>query len=142
MRRLVPALFFLIACNIAGCASEPQQTVDEEDARALIGTWTADDTTRFIFNDDGAAIWIIGSGARADTFHIDYDFAAEMEPAHLDLSGFKRGFLRGRTLRCIVAFDSVSVFRMDCEPSEGTDLDVRPDTFSQKTLTYRSESIE
>lgn len=142
MRHFAPALFFLMACSMAGCTSDPQQTVDEEDARALIGTWTADDTTHFVFNDEGDALWIIGTGARADTFHIDYDYAAETEPAHLDLSGFDRGFLRGRTLRCIVAFDSVSVFRMDCEPSDGTEVDVRPDTFSQKTLTYRSNQIE
>lgn len=142
MHHFDPSLIFLMVLVLAGCTSESQRAVYDDDARALIGTWTADDTTRFVFNEDGSAVWIIGTGDREDAFEIEYDYAAEVEPAHLDLSGFDRGFLRGRTLYCIVAFDSVSVFRMDCEPGEGVEVDVRPDTFSRKAITYRSDSTE
>lgn len=113
--------------------------MDEEEARALIGTWSADDTTRFVFREDGDALWIFGEGAAEDTFKIRYDYAADEEPAHLNLTGFNSGLLRGRTLYCIVAFDSTSVFRLNCEPGEAVDIDVRPDTFSQKTMTYRAD---
>ena len=140
MSFLHPALFVIFVLVASGCTSEPEPAVDEEDVRALLGTWSADDTTRFVFYEDGRALWILGE--REDTFRIEYDYAPDAEPAHLNLSGFDRGFLRGRTLYCIVAFDSVAVFRMDCEPAEGTEVDVRPDTFSQTTMTYRSNRAE
>ena len=139
MRHFAPALFLVCSFITAGCATEPETTVAEQEARALIGTWSADDTTRFVFREDGDALWIFGEGAAEDTFRIRYDYSAVEEPAHLNLTGFDRGFLRDRTLYCIIAFDSVSAFRMDCEPGDAVATDARPDSFSQKTMTYRSD---
>lgn len=133
------ALIILLTA-VVGCAPEPEESVSEEEARALIGTWTADDTTRFVFDEEGEALWIFGEGADEDTFRIDYDYGAAHEPAHLNLTGFDRGFLRGRTLYCIVAFDSVSAFRLDCEPGAPAASGARPDSFTRKTMTYRAVS--
>ncbi len=136
------ALIVLVVSATSACTSESQRSVSVEEARAFIGNWRAEDTTRFVFGEEGEALWIFGDDADEDTFQIQYDYTPNVEPAHLDLSGFDRGFLRGRTLYCIVAFDSVSVFRLDCEPGKAADEDVRPDTFTQKTMTYRAISTE
>lgn len=125
---------------LAGCAEDGPEPTESEDAQALIGTWSAEDTSRFVFDDAGEALWIFGEGAVEDTHRIRYAFDAAVEPAHLDLTGFDRGFLEGRTLYCIVAFDSVTVIRMDCEPGSAADSGVRPDTFTQRTTTYRAIS--
>lgn len=135
--QVIPMVVF-IGSVAAGCASEPERTVSEEEARALIGTWTADDTTRFIFAEEGEALWIFGDGVDEDTFSIRYDYVPNAQPARLDLSGFERGFLRGRTLYCIVELDVDAQFTLDCEPGGMEESDVRPDTFTQKAMTYRA----
>lgn len=127
---------------LAGCAEDVPEQTGSEEVRALLGMWSASDTTRFAFGDDGEALWIFGEGAVEDTFRIRYAYDGSVEPAHLDLTGFDRGFLEGRTLFCIVAFDSVSVFRMDCEPGQPAESGVRPDTFTQRTTTYRAISAD
>lgn len=138
--RPAPALFILCFLLLWSCTEE---TVDGERttaARSLIGSWSAEDTTRFVFQENGKALWIFGQEATEDTFRITYDFDPDERPSHLDLSGFDRGFLEGQNLFCIIDFDSAAGFRLDCRPGLPLAPEVRPDSFSQNSMLYRSDA--
>lgn len=140
-RLFAAVLIALLGTLMLGCADDPAPVADADAVRPLLGTWSAEDTTRFDFREEGEALWIFGDGADEDTFRIGYNFTPDSEPAGLDLTGFDRGFLEGRALYCIMALEADSLFRLDCEPGtegNGGGTDVRPDTFTQSTTTYRA----
>jgi hypothetical protein len=100
----------------------------------------------FVFRRDGSALWIIGTPARRDTFPIRYQLDGAVAPARLDLFGFDRGPLRGRTLYCIADLSAANRFRLECEPGRPSGADdaeaaaaaaVRPAAFTAQTVTYR-----
>ena len=138
------------ACGGLGRQSGPA-------APSLVGEWRQegeaahappDSAARqaFVFRRDGSALWIIGTPARPDTFAIRYQLDGAVTPARLDLFGFERGPLRGRTLYCIADLSAANRFRMDCEPGRPGGADdaeaaaaaaVRPASFTAQSVTYR-----
>jgi hypothetical protein len=133
-------LFILCALLLWSCTAEKSDGERTTAARSLIGSWSAEDTTRFVFLENGEALWIFGRESIEDTFRITYDFDPGERPSHLDLSGFDRGFLEGRNLFCIMDFDSTAGFRLDCRPGLPQESGVRPGSFSQNTMLYRSDA--
>jgi len=111
---------------------------------SLLGSWEqeaapAAGSQAFVFRSDSTALWIISTPARRDTFAIRYRVGAAATPLPLDLYGFARGPLQGRTLYCIVDLPTPERFRMDCEPGRSGDRadENRPRTFTDQTVTYR-----
>ena len=135
-----PTLFILCILLLWSCTEEKLDGERTTAAGSLIGSWSAEDTTRFVFQENGNALWIFGPESIADTFRITYDFDPDERPRHLDLSGFDRGFLEGQNLFCIIDFDSAAGFRLDCRPGLPSASDVRPDSFSQNSMLYRSDA--
>lgn len=129
---VVSLLLFLGACSPRRPAAGPP---DLKAGGGLIGTWIGDDQTSFTFQAGERALWIFSAGATPDTFVIRYRLDARPAPAHLDLSGFDRGPLAGRTLFCIIDAGEGESFRLDCEP--GRSDQVRPSEFTGQTRTYR-----
>lgn len=123
-----------VATVWAACAGAPAAT----DA-ALVGVWDGPRATAFHFFPDGTAWWIFRSPAPPDTFRVTYAFHADETPRRLDLTGFDRGVLAGRTLYCIADLDGPDVLRMDCEPGPaGAGPAVRPRAFSDQTHRYHA----
>ena len=140
MTRLEVLLFVpLLGGALAGCAALGSTAPPAEHANPLVGTWAGEDSTRFVFNSDGSALWVFESATPPDTFRLRYAFDATPDLDALDLAGFDRGFLAGRTLYCIVGFDSAEAFRMDCEPGvAGSRGAARPTAFTTQTKSYRA----
>lgn len=133
--RLKIFLFLLPAYLIVSCQSQP--------SGQIIGQWTGRDSGGneqvFVFRTDSTALWIFNpSSAQADTFNLQYTIIYKASPTQLDLTGFNRGFLKGRTLYGIVEFAGADTFRVDFEPGppDTNAADVRPRTFTEQTVTY------
>lgn len=118
-----------------------------ESAPVLTGTWAGEDAhgyrQTFIFMEDGAAKWVLEKEDFREVFEIRYDADFSAVPMRLDLSGFDRGPLEGRTLYGIVEFPDKLSFRFDCEPGppDGGD-EVRPDSFTEQTVHYRRDPAD
>ena len=137
MRRLL-AFCGAVTLLGAGCGGDRAAA-----SPALVGAWEQQAATaganappwqRLAFEDDGRALWIVGTFARNDTFAIRYRLDDRRSPAAIDLYGFERGSLRGRTLQCIADLSRVAAagsFRMDCDPGAA-----RPADFTGQTVTY------
>lgn len=138
-RTPIPTPYILFVLLLWSCTSEMSDAERRENAR-LIGSWSAEDTTRFVFLENGEALWIFGRESLEDTFRISYHYDPRGIRSSLDLSGFDRGFLKGRTLFCLIDLDSAAGFRLDCRPGLAQENGVRPDTFSQNTMLYRSDA--
>ena len=97
-----------VALFLASCAHTPPTS-------PLLGTWVATSQnaagSSFQFRPDGSATWNLGQ-----PFEIQYQINDQATPTRLDLSGFKVGPLKGRTLYCLVEL-SEETLRMDCEPT-------------------------
>jgi hypothetical protein len=118
------------------------------EANPILGNWTAEDADgrrhTMSFQKRGRALWVIEGGetseseGRSDSFEIRYVFDDESEPNTLDLTGFDRGQLQGKTLYCILEWPSAAAFRMDCAPGEPTaeGESVRPAGFGDHALLY------
>lgn len=128
---------------IPGCTNPEPENGTEPDATvpSLLGQWLGDDETTFVFApDDSSAMWIFPGETAPDTFTVEYRFNSQAPIPTLDLRGFDRGFLAGRTLYCIVELRDNEQMRMDCEPGSEEDAaaDVRPQAFDpEQTRTYR-----
>ena len=112
------------------------------EANPILGNWTAEDADgrrhTLSFQKRGRALWAIeGQGVNED-FEIRYVFDDESEPNTLDLTGFDRGQLQGKTLYCILEWPSAAAFRMDRAPGEPTaeGESVRPADFGEHALLY------
>lgn len=109
--------------------------------RELTGQWTNREGQYFLFEPNGQAYWLIKFGSEFDTFPIQYQYDCKQKPAILDLSGFKSGPLKGRTLFGILEWTSDSSFRFDGEP--GASQEVRPETFDpEQTQRYYREAAK
>ena len=111
MRRPLVPLFLLVAALCVGCAS----AAGEPRSNPLVGTWEGVSGnavgTQVVFASGGRATWRLG-----ETFDVQYRFDAAAEPQRLDLFGFDRGPLAGRTLHCIYDLAVAGELRLDCEP--------------------------
>ena len=137
MRRRVLAFTVLIATVLtamllAACG----------DPNPIRGNWTAEDADgrrhTLSFQQRGRALWAIEGQGVDEDFEIRYVFDDESEPNTLDLTGFDRGQLQGKTLYCILDWPSAAAFRMDCAPGEPTaeGESVRPADFGEHALVY------
>ncbi len=132
MRRRVLAFTVLTAMLLAACG----------DPNPIRGNWTAEDADgrrhTLSFQPRGRALWAIEGQGVDEDFEIRYAFDDESEPNTLDLTGFDRGQLQGKTLYCILEWPSAAAFRMDCAPGEPTaeGESVRPAGFGEHALVY------
>lgn len=159
--RLVPwALLPLAALLVAGCpapaprtpppverpgeppaeapteAPPPVEVVPPAEAPFLAGAWEGDDDTGFLFRPDGTAVWFIPRAGEPDVFEIRYRLLAFGSRFGVDLTGFGRGPLSGRTLYCLGEMLSSERFLMDCEPGPPGSATERPTAFGTSTRTY------
>ena len=132
MRRRVLAFTVLTATLLAACG----------DPNPIRGNWSAEDADgrrhTLSFQNRGRALWAIEGQGVDENFEIRYVFDDEPEPNTLDLTGFDRGQLQGKTLYCILDWPSAAAFRMDCAPGEPTaeGESVRPADFGEHALVY------
>ena len=132
MRRRVLAFTVLTAILLAACG----------DPNPLLDNWTAEDADgrrhTLSFQKRGRALWAIEGQGVNENFEIRYVFDDEPEPNTLDLTGFDRGQLQGKTLYCILEWQGDDAFRMDCAPGEPTaeGESVRPAGFGEHALLY------
>lgn len=85
------------------------------------------------FKTNGKAYWIFYSEAKRDTFEIQYKTDFSKKPREMDLTDFKAGPLKGKTLYGIVEFTDKHTIRLDFEPTREN----RPKEFdSKQTQTY------
>lgn len=124
-------LLFLLA-GLVSCTATKKLT-----EKNLIGAWDNHNGQILVFRPGNEALWIFYSETKRDTFNISYRTNLLMDPVHLDLTDFKSGPLKGRTLYGIVALEKHHAFRFDCEPSQKN----RPMTFESKQTQryYRLE---
>lgn len=115
-------------------AEEPPPA--EAEAPSLAGAWEGDDDTGFLFRPDGTAIWFIPRSGEPDVFEIRYRLLEFGSRFGVDLTGFDRGPLSGRTLYCLGEMLSPERFRMDCEPGPPGSATGRPTAFGTSTRTY------
>ena len=112
------------------------------DPNPIRGNWTAEDADgrrhTLSFQNRGRALWAIEGQGVNESFEVRYVFDDESEPNRLDLTGFNRGQLQGKTLYCILEWPSAAAFRMDCAPGEPTaeGQSVRPAGFGEHALLY------
>ncbi|HVF61432.1 MAG TPA: hypothetical protein VNJ70_16610 [Thermoanaerobaculia bacterium] len=112
------------------------------EANPILGNWTAEDADgrrhTLSFQKRGRALWAIEGQGVDENFEIRYIFDDESELNTLDLTGFDRGQLQGKTLYCILEWPSAAAFRMDCAPGEPTaeGESVRPAGFGDHALLY------
>lgn len=112
------------------------------EANPILGNWTAEDADgrrhTMSFQKRGRALWAIEGQGVDEDFEIRYIFDDESESNTLDLTGFDRGQLQGKTLYCILEWPSAAAFRMDCAPGEPTaeGESVRPAGFGDHALLY------
>lgn len=112
------------------------------DPNPIRGNWSAEDADgrrhTLSFQQRGRALWAIEGQGVDENFEIRYVFEDETEPNTLDLTGFDRGQLQGKTLYCILEWPSAAAFRMDCAPGEPTEegKSVRPAGFGEHALLY------
>lgn len=113
----------------------------------LFGTWRGvteeGQVQTFEFRIDETATWRIETDELDVTYEVVYRWRPDRYPAHLDLTAFGAGPLRGRTLYGIMQFegDDGRRFRWDCEvgPETGGAY-TRPRTFTVGTLAYDIQS--
>lgn len=101
--------------------------------KILLGSWDNKNGQILEFKENGEAFWIFYTESEKGTFAINYKFDPLALPKQLDLTDFKIGPLKGKTLYGIIEFQNENSFRFDCEPSASN----RPETFSPtQTQTY------
>jgi hypothetical protein len=134
LSRWIPALVVVVSL---GCG----------ESRSLEGTWTGTDQAgngmTFVFGDDGRAEWILapnmpgGATMAPETIGMAYATDASADPATIDFSNFDFEPLQGTTTYGIYEFTEDGAFRIDLEPAgPGQDASVRPDSFSDETVTF------
>ena len=132
---LLVVMLPLVVLGACGRSEAGDSAAVAADEPALSGTWIGEDGTSFEFAPGGSALWIFQTDAEPDTFRIRYAYDPVPAPNHLDLSGFERGPLAGRTLFCIADLTAGDTLRLDCEP--GSSGDARPGAFTTQTQSYR-----
>ena len=99
----------------------------------LLGSWDNKEGQILEFEKDSQAKWIFYTETTSDTFQINYNANFNTKPIQIDLTNFKAGPLKGKTLFGIIEFTNDSTMRFDCEPL----LADRPKDFnSEQTKTY------
>lgn len=141
LTRWIPAL--ALSSVLLGCG----------ESQTLEGRWSGTDGggnhMTFVFGDDGRAEWIMqpnvpGATIPPETIRMAYVADESADPATIDFSDFDFEPLQGTTTYGIYEFTDDRSFRMDLEPAgPGQDASVRPDSFSDETVTFtRAESGE
>jgi len=121
-------LIFIGLWGLISCITSKQQATDN-----LPGTWDNKSGQLLVFRPNGQALWIFYKEAKRDTFDIQYHVDYLTKPHQFDLTGFKTGPLKGKTLYGIIEFSSPTSIRLDFEPSKEN----RPKDFDAKqTQTY------
>lgn len=110
---------------------------------AMAGVWKGTDPRggphTLALRDDGTATWTFeGSG---EAFEIRWRLDALVVPHRLDLTGFDRGPLAGKTLFGIAEMTPEGALRFDCEPgaADGSGEEARPKGFTGHAVEYRRE---
>ena len=99
----------------------------------LLGSWDNKKGQILEFKKDNQAEWIFYNETSKDAFQINYNTNFNTKPIQLELTNFKAGPLKGKTLFGIIEFTNDSTLRFDCEPL----LADRPKDFnSEQTQTY------
>lgn len=147
--RVASALLVLLVAGACRRSSPPPVAPA---AARIAGTWEGEDRSRFHFERDGRVSWIIPRAGKADTFALRYSLAPLPATADaaggagstsaLDITGFDRGSLAGRTLYCLAILGDAAnadVLRMDCAPGPTTaaGAERRPARLSGQARTYR-----
>ena len=119
---------FLLLAGLFSCVTTKQQTVS-----SIIGKWDNNSGQILEFKTDDKAFWIFYSEAKKDTFEIQYRTDFSKKPQEIDLTDFKVGPLKGKTLYGIIEFTDKNTIRLDFEPTQES----RPKEFDTKqTQTY------
>ncbi|MBX2901178.1 MAG: hypothetical protein KF775_16100 [Cyclobacteriaceae bacterium] len=118
----------LILIGLISCVSTRQQQTN-----SILGKWDNKSGQILDFRKDGKAFWIFYTDVKRDTFEIQYRTDFSKKPREIDLTDFKVGPLKGKTLYGIVEFTDKKTIRLDFEPTQEN----RPREFDQKqTQTY------
>jgi uncharacterized protein (TIGR03067 family) len=126
MKQTITITFLLI--GLASCVSTKEQAND-----LVVGKWDNKSGQILDFRADGSALWIFYSEAKSDTFDIQYRSDFSKKPQEIDLTDFKMGSLKGKTLYGIIEFSDNNTIRLDFEPTEEN----RPKEFDpEQTQTY------
>lgn len=130
------------AALLAGIAALVPLACSSGGNDALVGTWRGPDAGggTIAFDRDGTASWILGDGADADTFDVEYALDPSASPTALDLTGFDHGPYAGHALYCIVDFPAPEAFRLDCVP--GDDPAARPASFGNQAIRFEGVADE
>lgn len=119
---------FLLLIGFVSCVSTRQRTTN-----SVLGKWDNKSGQILDFKADRQAFWIFYSGAKRDTFEIRYLTDFSKEPRCINLTDFKAGPLKGKTLYGIIEFTDQNTIRLDFEPTQEN----RPKGFDAKqTQTY------
>lgn len=114
--------------GLFSCATKRQGT-----PKPILGKWDNKSGQILDFKTNGKAHWIFYTEAKRDTFEIQYRTDFTKKPLEIDLTDFKVGPLKGRTLFGIIEFTDKNTIFLDFEPTQEN----RPKEFDNKqTQTY------
>lgn len=126
MKQTITTILLLV--GLFSCVTTRQQST-----KNLLGKWDNKSGQILEFQKDGKAYWIFYSEVKKDTFEIQYRTDFSSKPQEIDLTDFKVGPLKGKTLYGIIEFTDSNTIRLDFEPTQEN----RPKEFDQKqTQTY------
>lgn len=106
------------------------------------GQWAGEDVNGdaqlFRFDSNGRLDWEAAAGdERFQLTGLSWYLSRSVKPHHLDVSGFRDGFLAGKALYGIAEFASDDSLRIDFEAGEPGQIEVRPSTFSESSIVLR-----
>lgn len=121
-------VFLLIAFNACETKVENQ----------LIGNWEGKDAQgskqEFIFYDNSIAIWKINTILGQETYHLKYFIDQNASPMEIQIYGFEKGFLTGKTLYGIYKIENNNAFYLDANLGESAEI--RPKEFTDLTVIF------
>lgn len=122
----------LLVIGLVSCVTTRQKTKN-----SVIGKWDNKSGQVLEFKADGKALWIFYTETKKDTFEIQYATNFTKMPYELDLTDFKVGQLKGKTLYGIIEFSDKNTIRLDFEPTQQN----RPKDFDPKQTTTYYKSL-
>lgn len=125
---LIIALFILITLS---CSNEKPNTI--------IGNWEGEDVSgnkqEFIFYDNSIAIWKISTLVGNETYHLKYFIDESTSPYSIQIYGFEKGFLFGKTVYGIFKIENENTFYLDANLGESAEI--RPTDFTDQTVKFK-----
>jgi len=123
---IVFILLFLYAC-----------TVKEENN--LIGNWEGKDAQgtkqELIFYENSLAIWKMNTLVGNETYHLKYFIDKKASPMIIQIYGFEKGFLKGKTLYGIFRIENNNTFYLDANIGESSEI--TPTEFTEETVIFK-----